>query len=452
MPASPRVTFLLLALAACGESPPSVPPPMPPPPPPGSTTYPAFSVVPADHFAGGAFALRMRGPGVRPFTLDILVDGQRSTMRSLDDSTMHGDLAAGISGASHEIHLLSPIDTTLDPITVHGTTGYNAVRRNLPKGYLSGAVWRRGTGLFLLGTAEGLRHGRPYGMMSLIHGPGAYRMTAPGPSFDPDLWLLRSRPDGPLERWKLSGSTLQLFETLPWTGSGTWQTYADLGIGRLLAIELDEGRILQRIGDSYVTVRRFDLGGAKRIVVSPTGDYAAITAARGTIDPDSATPRPGIPVFRIPEGEIAYTFPNLISVTAVDFSPDGKRLALIGGSNSADLDGMQLRDAATGAFIRMLEVPQSGTPRGVAFDPERPYLYVIAHTRGAWNNQLGEFELQVWSTTDWSLLGRMRGFCFLGCTREILIVPSDRSEVFTVESGVGHEETFVMTTRFTLPM
>jgi hypothetical protein len=124
---------------------------------------------------------------------------------------------------------------------------------------------------------------------------------------------------------------------------------------------------------------------------------------------------------------------------------------LVGGSSISDFDGMQLRDAATGALLRMLEVPQAGPIRGVAFHPFRPYLYVLAHTRGSWNNQLGEFQLQVWSTTDWSLLGQMRGFCYLGCTREILIVPSDQAEVFTVESGVGQEESFVVTTRFTVP-
>jgi hypothetical protein len=156
-------------------------------------------------------------------------------------------------------------------------------------------------------------------------------------------------------------------------------------------------------------------------------------------------------VFSVPEGDIAYLFVGVQSVMAADFSPDGTLIAMAAGSSLQAMDGMQLRDATTGAFIRMLERPGAGPVRGVAFDPARPYLYALANTRGAWNNQLGEFELQVWSTTDWSLLGRMRGFCGLGCTREILIVPSNLAEVLTVETGVGEGAGMVVTNRFSLP-
>jgi hypothetical protein len=244
--------------------------------------------------------------------------------------------------------------------------------------------------------------------------------------------------------------------TLPFLGNGPWQTVAQLGPGRLLAIDGDGGRILRRsgtdeLGDDtpYLTERRIAFTGLNRVVMSPRGDRAAITAFTAIVDPDLAGATPGIPVFRVPHADVAYQLDADKAATAVDYSPDGALLAVAVGPDHLNAVSIQIRNATTGVIQRNIHGDRR-VYRGLAFDPHRSLLYAVAVA----NKNAGElpaFELEIWSTTDWQLRARFDGRCLLGCTREVLIVIGPLNDVYTVETSSGTSEERMITHRYLVP-
>jgi len=94
-------------------------------------------------------------------------------------------------------------------------------------------------------------------------------------------------------------------------------------------------------------------------------------AGRATIQADGIGPD-GFPVFSLPDGGVAYTLMDVAHPNAVDFSPDGELLA-ISERPPSDIVLRTFR-AADGTLLRSRPLP--GYPFALAFDPERPLLYV----------------------------------------------------------------------------
>jgi hypothetical protein len=326
---------------------------------------------------------------------------------------------------------------------------------DLAQGHIYGAAYRPGSGKFLIGIHDGGSTVSPLSDSPTLLGVAAHHLTAPGPTPDPHVWLLRTTPNGPLERWQLN-DTPMLFETLPYQGNGPWQTVAELGNNRLLAIDGSGAQILRRLGPGelgddahYAVERQLQLTGLNRLVMSPRGDRAAITAFTGTVDVGSPNATPGIPVFRVPEGDVAYQLDADKAATSVDFSPDGSLLAVAVGPDHLNAVSIQIRDATTGTIQRHLHGDRR-VYRGLAFDPHRPLLYAVAvANRNA--GELPAFELEVWSTTDWTLRGRFAGRCLLGCTREVLIVIGPHNDLYTIETSVGASDERMVTHGYRVP-
>jgi hypothetical protein len=441
MASAARYAIVLLALVTACQDDPNTWPARP-------AVYPAFRIVESTVWAGSPITLRMHGPGEHPASGTLVLEyNLRVPLTPLGDSAMTGIIPQGAIGGTQDARLeLGAFDTLLGPIYVAGIVAQSAQSINLAQGHIYGAPFLPGSGTFLVGVQDGATAISHIGDWPTLLGVAAHHLTAPGPTPDPDVWLLRSTPNGPLERWRLDNTPVML-GTLPFVGNGPWQTVADLGNNRLLAIDGDGGQILRRaaagevgVDPPYLTERSFQVTGLNRVVISPRGDRAAITASTGAS---------GIPVFRVPDGDVAYPLDADKAATSVDFSPDGALLAVAVGPDHLNAVSIQIRDATTGVIQRQLHGDRR-VYRGLAFDPHRPLLYAIAVA----NKNAGSlpvFELEVWSTTNWQLLTRLDGRCILGCTSEVLIVVGPRNDLYTIETSVGTSEELMVTHRYLVP-
>ena len=442
---APCAVSLAVFLAACEGDLVQTPPPPPPPPAP----YPTFSVVNEQQWAGSLIDIRMRGNAPRPEIVLMQTDqGTQLQLVLVDDSTLRGELRRNAPGGRHGARLYYDMKFfALDTITVFGPTWQSNMFMDTSEGTLHGIPLPGSDQLFLVGTTRPMRIMHLDGRFISFLPAGAHRLTAPGPTPDPSVWLLRSRPGGPLERWQLSDQASQLLDSLPYTGQGAWQTYAELGPDRLLAIQDGDAKLLQRVGNGYVTTRSLILGGFTRVVMSPRGDRAAVTASHGVLDPNLPSLSTGVPVFRVPEGDVAYLLPETKAVSAAAFSPDGSLLAVAAGEDWENTRFLQIHDAATGALIHKIQ-PGHVPIRGVAFDPYRPILYVFVRMLGGASSEV--HELQAWSTITWNKLGGMAGGCREGCEQEVMIVVG-QDEVQAVQSISGYQPGVMDVWSFTVP-
>ena len=90
-------------------------------------------------------------------------------------------------------------------------------------------------------------------------------------------------------------------------------------------------------------------------------------------------------------------------VNAIDFSPDGKLMATGGGFRGQDLR-VQIWDPLTGELIKTLQTSNTYGIDDVRFSPDGK---ILATGTDALGNFGGSVEL--WDTTDWSLLRRLPG-------------------------------------------
>ncbi len=443
---TPRIAPLALTLLACAD------PGTTPTPDAVATALPTLSLEGGSaHWAGAPFTVRMRGTGARPLDARLVLSNQvEVSMVYLDDSTLVGDFPPTTRGIVHtpRVTYLGS-DTLLAPITIHGPTAHASVWWNFPPGYLHSPAYPVGSGRLLIAATDWYATYLPWNEFNgaaratVPERPIPHQMLAPGPTPDPDTWLFRSTPGGPLERWSLRPAP-RLLETLPFTGSGSAQSYAALGSDRLVAFNATAGQVLRRNGNGYVPERTLFLEHVTRTLVSPSGDRVAIVGSRGVVSGPDPNGSNEIPVLRAPEGDPAFTLEAAV-VASAGFSPDGALLALAEGSAVHLIGGTTIRDAVSGTVVRHL-ASDMGPVRGVAFDPARPIIYQLTLIPGG-----PDFHLQAWSTDSWALLGRMRGRCHHGCVGEMQIVADSGNTVFTVEQHPTPGGDEMVSYRFSVP-
>lgn len=423
---------LAVALAACGESavaPPIPPPPVaPPPPPPGPIVWPTFRIEGDRFWAGARVDVVMSGTRDRPVRLEmLLLDGARVELIRRNDSTLSGNLPADVRGGLHApVLLLDGRDTVLDEIGIYGPTWQSGQWFDFSTGALFWVPLRvGGADRVMVPIRQGLVVIAPDGSSAQVLPVAAHRMTAPGATPDPAVWILRPEEHGPLERWRLF-PTPQRLATLPMTGEGLGQVYAELGPDVLLSFQDDAGAVLRLQGGAYVPQQQFLLHGFKRVAMSPRGDRVAITGNSGMVDWPGPAPQAGIPVFRVPDGGVAYILSDQVAISSVAFSPDGSELAYTSGREWALGGTVRFRDATTGIVRR--EITPGGAVRGIGYDRRRPYLYLTT-VGGGYQG----IAVRVYSTETWREVAVMQTPCVVQCPHELLPLADGFDQLQVVE-------------------
>ncbi len=193
---------------------------------------------------------------------------------------------------------------------------------------------------------------------ALQHGPG---MTP-----DPDVVLLRPPGRNP-ESWRLSAVPTKLAE------------HPELGAARGVVARLNGESWLLSFPDRLehwgrvatsdpFTVRATPGSGTTAFRLSPAGDLVAVVMDQ------VAVTEPGVPVYRAPSGDRAFNVP-LRSVQGIDWSTDGRTMAVVGGpAFGAPMGTVILIETATGLVKRLTTTDRPVF--GVALDPRRPVVYV----------------------------------------------------------------------------
>ena len=181
---------------------------------------------------------------------------------------------------------------------------------------------------------------------------------APGPTYQPGVWLLASST-GETASWQLFPTPLLVQEYPEVTlnrysmllGSGEWwkstqHQFSTTSGGDVQAEETDGGVMSPRLDRATQTAYRMYNGGA------------------------------GVPVFSVPAGEFVWSAP-LTSADALAFSADGEVLVIAGATTpgqDSPLSRLIAFRASDGQVLR--DTTLSDVVDHVVFDDERPLLYL----------------------------------------------------------------------------
>ncbi len=268
-------------------------------------------------------------------------------------------------------------------------------------------------------------------------------LSAPGPTPDPDVWILSQDSDTEMQLWDLAGEPTQVgYVAKPFADGSNRQVMAQLTPERALFYWGDEGGLYSI--NSAETIRRFNHEGDRRVVLSPDRSRAVLVTSGGHIyneDPSDGWDR-GIPVMNLADGSIAWVLADpLLSTYDVAFSPDGSKLAILGrfGGNVQ----LHLYNAADGTHLRDLGISGPAI-RGLGYDPDRGYLYVIGRPEG------NTMEVTVLSPgLEYQEVARMTATCSRSChlgSTEVYIGRDDALYVVEYDGTAS-----LVATRFQLP-
>lgn len=399
-------------------------------PPPATVT-----VTPTTIWGGGAVLVRSAAfkPGGTGAT--IQVGGTSLILTRVDDSTMTTRLPNTVSGTVTPTAVVNGVTANLNALTVYGFAETVSYEPLLSEDVY---VWPRDGHARIMGsTGEG---GGPNPGLAFIdldtHAvsflagiAGTDALRGPGATYQDSIFLLRSSGSGnrPIEVWRLL-PTPTLLESHP---------------------EIVASRQAMRFGpNAWFTSGSFWFsypGGENTFASEPEGVFMSPRHDRATITIDHAF-TPGVPVFNVPSGTLAYSISLLSSAQGVDFSPDGELLAIAGGITGYPQGAgrILLLNAATGAVIHDTTVDRRVF--AVAIDPVRPLLYVgliSADDRPV---------VLVLDRNSFKTLGEMAApttapSCFLGCYKGVIAL-SNAPALYVFWGFNGESRAY----RFTMPV
>lgn len=188
----------------------------------------------------------------------------------------------------------------------------------------------------------------------------------PGMTADPDVALLRPVA-GSVESWNLTGIPARV-AVHPELDAARG-VVARFGAESWLVSFADRIERWHRTGSTGpFTVLTTPATGTRAVGIAPDGSRAAVL-----VDQIGAT-EPGVPVFRMPDGEVAFTLP-LRSVQGAAWSADSRTLAAVGGPAPGAPSGtVVLVDVASGTVGGLVTTDRPVF--AVALDPIRSLVYV----------------------------------------------------------------------------
>ncbi|MDZ4390617.1 MAG: hypothetical protein U0974_12905 [Gemmatimonadales bacterium] len=437
--------LVLLAVAACDGATELVEAPIaPPPPPPPSAPPPAVVEISATtFFAGAPFTLTSAAfsvPGVVP---QLTIEGVAVPLERIAGTVFRGELPRTLSGTHDPVLQVGGQPAELPSIAVHGFTGSQSYP-SVSTGFSSDeaiAFGSPGVATVMTDQAAGLSLiDLDAGTVTVhpdLHAKGMY---LPGPTYDPDVWLLRPNDPGPLEAWNLAGPAPVL---LPGKAPGWGQNRAValLDSTHMIFFGGNTGNSWRMDqGGSWTVVSPYRIEGDKQMRFSPDGTrLVTTTSGLGVVDQNMPTQQNGVFVWSVPNGEVAYLLPNSRDLRSAGFSPDGSRLATVVARIGEPIEStyLQIVNAQNGALLHSATF---GTPLlSVAYDPFRPLIY-LASKAGT-----STVELTVISATTFQVVGRMQGPCSTTCLLDSPIVVSAANAVYFFDNGAH------LAVRFSLP-
>lgn len=326
-----------------------------------------FTIAPTAQWAGGQVTIA----GFRASDdLPVLLAGADTlAVERLDDSTVRATLPGTISGS---IEIQRAHRQTLDSIGTVQVAGYLGhdvlpganlggeltVIQRAGSPWIIGENWFGGaTGVLAVDAALGtVFTDGDLSVPTAFYGVG---LTARA-----DAFMLRDST-GALGRWQLWPAPV-LLQASPI--ANTFRHLAQLN-DSIFLVSTSQSIASYKATAGGVTqmANATSVGAVSQLRLSPTGALAAFV----TTAPSSQGR-----VFDARSGAFAYIMPSIHSMDAIEFSPDGSRIAAV----SFGLGGQKflfLIDAATGVSLDSTPLPATSV-NYITFDPDRPRLYTYA--------------------------------------------------------------------------
>lgn len=266
-------------------------------------------------------------------------------------------------------------------------------------------------------------------------------LDAPGPTPDPDVWVLSQDSDTEMQLWNLDGEPTQVGTIAkPMSTDFQRQVMVPLTSETVLFYRGDDGGLYA--SNSGLAIRSFSHEGDRKVVMSPDRTRAALITSGGHVyyeNPEDGWYR-AIPVMSLADGSIAWELTELFSTHAAAFSPDGSKLAVL----SVDVGGkVHIYNAANGTHLK--DLGMSGpTLRTLGYDPDRGYLYVVRRP------EANAMEVVVLAPqSDYQEVARMTAPCARSCyltTMELFVGRDDALYVVEYDGSAS-----MVATRFQLP-
>lgn len=342
-----------------------------PPPPPFDGP---ISASPAELWASNTLTLRAADFAVGGDDIAVTIGGLAAPATRADDTTFSATVPSELGGRATLVVRWRDVERTLAPLVVYG---FDRV--------LTGSVLLPWDLRVLPGTEPVVMAGdlsNNLVLWNLVTGveqlvPGVHgldRSRGPGPTPDPNIYLL-SPPNAPfVERWRLF-PTAERLDTLPVIPGRQVMQLSENVVFRSTSHQF---AILTRPDPSSpFTVALFEGGEeTESVFLSPRGDRAAI-AIDGPVPLD-------VPVFDAATGSVAWRASSFSGVTGAEFSADGATLLFVGPDSAHGLadtrfpvEGfrVELRDATTGEVRAARAIDRNLA--GATFDPIADLVYVI---------------------------------------------------------------------------
>lgn len=354
---SPVGLVLLLGGVACGTSP--LPEPAPPP---------QYRIAPRAPWAGGEVRVTSAAFRGHPGGAELRLGLTTFPLERADDTTFTLTIPTTAGGVYDPVLVIGDSLLLLDQLTISGFLD----RRDYVQRFIYAIAPRT------VGSHAGIMGGtldrgflvidlEAFGVATTISGALDFTLQhGPGPTPDPDVVLLRPI-GGTVESWRVTGIPARVAQ------------HPELHAARGLVARLGNESWLVSFPDRLerwtrtdandpFTIRATPGTGTTAVRFAPDGDLVAVL-----MEQVGAT-EPGVPVYRPPGGDVAFHVP-LHSVQGVDWSSDGRTLAVAGGPVPGASQGtVLLIDAATGVVQRLANTDHPVF--AVAVDPQRPFVYV----------------------------------------------------------------------------
>lgn len=363
------VAAAAMSTGCSSEGPGNILPPPPPPPP----VYSIDDVA----WAGTHHLVQSTAPFPEGVTASLRISGETIPLAPLNATHLVAMIPETLTGGSSSAELL--LDGVAHPLGDVFVAGYVGEHRYDEPIFYDAYRWPRDASASVLGFVNGVptRVDLEANQMQAIGLPSSGGMRGPGATPDPDVFLVVV--DGVLESWRFRPtlSLVERFSYIPGFGQPVSPRQAMLMSPTAMLYAPGQHRHAVFVRDDPAQPFTWDgwfleAEETEGVYLSPRGDRATLR-----VDADPA----GVSVFDAASGAIAYRTP-LRATFGVDFSPDGSRI-LLGGRHVEDrnIPRLVVLDAATGAILA--DTTFGYTIGAVAWDEERPYIYVLLEDPGS---------------------------------------------------------------------